>query len=165
MSEKASSYLYSRAKSHEQEKIIDRMLELDLNERQIKEVITRIPFITQSDKQLLFGMIDEQVRYQDHLASQIHPEAPRGLLPLGNDAERRLLLKKFALGKVETEAQYKAVMKIFATQEPVLHSFERIRDMSFLDDADLELMRRIAEGKLEAFYDRRMGRSVRYSQE
>ena len=88
MSEKASSYLYSRAKSHEQEKIIDRMLELDLNERQIKEVITRIPFITQSDKQLLFGMIDEQVRYQDRLASQIHPEAPRGLLPLGNDGEQ-----------------------------------------------------------------------------
>lgn len=165
LNDKASSYLYSRAQSHEHEKIIDRILELDLTERQVKEVISRIPFITQSDKQLLFGMVDEEVRYKDRLESQVHADAPRGLLPLGDDGERRILLKKFALGKIETEVQYKILMGIFATQEPVLHTYERIRDMGFLGEADLELMRRIAEGKLEAFYDRRMDRSVRYSQE
>jgi len=164
-SAKARTYLFSRAKSQEQEKIANRIFELDLNEREAKEVISRVPFINQSEKQVLFSMIDEQVRYNIRLEKHIHIDSPRGLVPLGDDGERRLVLKKFALSKVRTEAQYSRVMEIFATEEPVMHTYERLVDLGFLSKGDLELTRRIAEGKLEAYYDRRMGRSFRYSQE
>jgi hypothetical protein len=163
--QEARTYLYARAKSSEHENIVGRILELDLSEKEAKDVVSRIPFLSQTEKMEVFRMLDDERKLRLRLEAPSQPDSPRGLLPLGDDGERRLILKRFVLGKVRSEAQYQSLMKIFSSEEPVLHSYERIVDLGFLKQVDIELARRISEGKLEAYYDRRMGRSFRYSQE
>jgi hypothetical protein len=153
-SKKAERYLRSRTENQVEEKLVDRVLSLDMDYFQAKQVVTRIPFLHTHEKMELFRLLDKESE-RNQAVRDVKREGRHGFIDLGQERERRMIFKRFVLPKVNTESQYRAVQELFSKKLLVMDLYSRIRELRFLDEEDLALAKRIAKGKLEAFFNQR----------
>jgi len=153
-SQSAQRYLQSRTENEVEENLVKRILGLDMDYFQAKQVITRIPFLHAHEKMELFRLIDKEAE-RTRAVEEVKKEGSHGYIDLGHEHERRVILKRFVMPKVKTEFQYKAVQELFSKKLLVMDLYSRIRSLGFLSEEDLDLARRIVKGKLEAYFNRR----------
>ena len=151
-SAKFAAYLSSRANTDSQLRIVERILDLTIDTDQAKEVISRVPFLTVSDRLHLFKLLDER-QAESRKIEMDHPKDGRsGFISLGEEDERRKILKKFLLTKVKTEEDYSLLMESFQNYPKVLDLFMAIRTLNFLSETDIALCKKIAHGQIEAYF-------------
>lgn len=158
-SAKFAAYLSSRADTDSQKRIVERILDLSVDTDQAKEVVSRIPFIEVHDRLHLFKLLDERQAESKKIELN-HPKDGRsGFISLGEEDERRKILKKFLLTKVKTEEDYSILIEAFDNYPKVLDLFMAIRLFSFLDDTDVALCKKIAHGQIEAYFSQSVSMS------
>lgn len=162
-----AQYLKVRANTKHSKDLVQRILDLKISKDNAKTVVTRIPFVNSTEKVVLMRMLDEQE--QRNLA-HIKTTTKKGefsFIELGDDVEKRLILKKFLLSKVKTENQYETVKQLFENTNPseLLTLYNKIDALSFLATTDKKLSKKIVEGKLAAYFEYQDKKQQKYSQE
>ena len=158
-----AAYLYGRATTDYQQQIIRRILNLEVEIDQAKEIISRVPFLEVEERLHLFRLLDK--RYQRQIENVVNDakDGRIGFISLGEEKERRKVLKKFLLTKVKTEEDYQNLIMAFDINNKVLDLFMSVRDFQFLSDADRSLAKKIAHGQLEAYFNQSV-KTSEYSQ-
>ena len=159
-----AAYLMSRAATEYQKQIVIRILDLEVEIDQAKEIISRVPFLEVEERLHLFRLLDKRFQEQIQEVENDAKDGRFGFISLGEESERRKILKKFLLTKVKTEEDYEQLINSFDVNLKVLDLFMSVRDFKFLDEDDLKLAKKIAHGQLEAYFNQTV-KTAEYSQQ
>ena len=90
-----ATYFYDRANTEYQQQIVGRILDLEVEIDQAKEIIARVPFLEVEERLHLFRLLDK--RYQSEFSKVVNDKQNGrvGFISLGEEQERRKVLKKF----------------------------------------------------------------------
>lgn len=147
-----AAYLNSKARTEYQKNIVERILDLSIDIDQAKQVISRVPFLAVDERLHLFQLLDK--RSEERAISGLiqSSDGRKGFISIGEEDERRKILKKFLLAKVRTEEDYSILIKAFDEYSKVLDLFMAVRRFDFLDEASIELAKKIAHGQIDAYF-------------
>tara|TARA_Y100000589_G_scaffold331794_1_gene387071 strand:+ start:202 stop:2262 length:2061 start_codon:yes stop_codon:yes gene_type:complete len=159
-----AAYLQSRATTEYQQQIVIRILDLEVEIDQAKEIISRVPFLEVDERLHLFRLLDKRYQKQIEEVENDSKDGRFGFISLGEESERRKILKKFLLTKVKTEEDYEQLISSFDTNLKVLDLFMNARDFKFLNEDDLKLAKKIAHGQLEAYFNQTV-KTAEYAQQ
>ncbi|MCO4782399.1 MAG: hypothetical protein KC646_08740 [Candidatus Cloacimonetes bacterium] len=162
-----AQYLTVRANTKHSKELVARILKLKISKDDAKTVVSRIPFINSTEKVVMMRMLDDQEKRNLAHIKTTTKKGEFSFIELGDDAEKRLILKKFLLSKVKTENQYEIVKNLFENTKPseLLSLYNKIDALSFLEVSDKKLSKKIVEGKLAAYFEYQDNKQQKYSQE
>ena len=158
------SYLESRAETEYEQTIVDRILNLKLEMDQLKEVVSRIPFLTAQEKLHLFRILDEYKIREHEKVITAESAGELGYVEIEEEKERKKILKRYLLEKIRNEQDYGAVIHLFQDKQRVMEIYQEVKDLSFLNEEDIKMAGKIARGKLEAFFTPKIKREYRFEQ-
>ena len=159
-----ATYFYDRATTEYQHQIVSRILDLEVEIDQAKEIISRVPFLEVDERLHLFRLLDKRYQSQMEAVANESKDGRVGFISLGEEKERRKILKKFLLTKVKTEEEYQKLILAFEANPKILDLFMHVRNLNFLNESDRSLAKKIAHGQLEAYFNQSV-KSSEYSQQ
>ncbi|PCJ20073.1 MAG: hypothetical protein COB02_05600 [Candidatus Cloacimonadota bacterium] len=160
-------YLNVRANTKYAKELVERILGLKISKTDAKTVVSRIPFINSTEKVILMRMLDDQEKRNLAHIKTTSKKGEFSFINLGDDYEKRLILKKYLLSKVKTENEYEIVKSLFETTNAsqLLSLYNKIDALTFLKINDKKVSKQIIEGKLTAYFEHQDKKRQKHSQE
>jgi hypothetical protein len=151
-SQEFTSYLRACAQTPDEMALVERILDLNITTEEAILIVTKIPFISMSERKTLLELLHQ--RRRDFLKQVVSTDAEGkyGFVVLGDEGDRRLVLKRYLYSVVKTEDEYQIIKGLFNQRMNLSELFAHVDALAFFRPEELRLARRIVEGRLEAYY-------------
>lgn len=158
-------YLRNCAETAEELTLVERILDLNINSEEAVIIVSKIPFISTAERKTLLELLYNRRREFLKQLVSTDAEGQYGFVVLGDETERRLILKRYIYSVLRTEEEYETIRELFAQQLGLADILTRLEALHFFRSEELRLAGRIVSGRLEAYYQSVSDATYIYSQQ